>query len=78
MEDWRLFRAVRNQVTARSRSDKKNWEENKLEKGGDMWKTVKSWLGWKNSGPPNKLFYDGRSVTRPACIARSLQSVPTN
>ena len=72
LEDWRLFRAVRNQVTARSRSDKKKWEENKLEKGGDMWKTVKSWLGWKNSGPPNKLFYDGRIVTRPACIASSM------
>ena len=72
LEDWRLFRAIRNQVTARSRLDKKKWEENKLEKGDDMWKTVKNWLGWKNTGPPNKLFYDGRIVTRPACIASSM------
>ena len=29
-ENWRLFRSLRNQVTARSRSDKTNWEKKKL------------------------------------------------
>ena len=30
-EDWRLLRSLRNQVTARSRSDQSNWEKKKLD-----------------------------------------------
>ena len=71
-EDWRSFRAIRNQVTGRSRADKKLWEETKLENSDNMWKSVKSWLGWKNSGSPTQLFYEGRMVTRPAAIASSM------
>ena len=72
LEDWRFFRTIRNQVTRRSRSDKKEWEEKKLEKSDDMWRTVKNWLGWKNSGPPTKLFHNGEIVTRPASLASSM------
>ena len=71
-DDWRYFRSVRNQVTAKSRSDKKNWEENKLENSSDMWKSVKSWLGWGNTGPPTQLFYEGRLVTQPAGLASTM------
>ena len=70
-EDWRLFRSLRNQVVGRSRAVKKNWEDQKLD-SGDMWKTVKSLLGWKNTGPPTQLFYEGRIVTRPAGLASSM------
>ena len=72
LEDWRLFRAIRNQVTRRSRSDKKQWEENKLDEADNVWGTVKNWLGWKKSGSPTKLFYNGGIVTRPASIATSM------
>ena len=72
MEDRILFRTIRNQVTKRARSDKKEWEEKKLEEADDMWRTVKNWLGWKNSGPPTKLFYNGEIVTRPASLASSM------
>ena len=71
-EDWRFFKSIRNQVTARSRADKKKWEEKKLENTDDMWKTVKNWLGWKNSGPPTQLFFEGRVVTKPAGLASSM------
>ena len=37
-----------------------------------MWKTVKNWLGWKNSGPPSQLFYEGRVITKPAGLASSM------
>ena len=37
-----------------------------------MWKSVKSWLGWKNTGPPTQLFSEGNLVTRPAAIASSM------
>ena len=72
VEDWRYFRSVRNQVTARSRADKKKWEEVKLEKSDDMWSTVKTWLRWNGPGPPTQLFHEGRIVTRPAGIASSM------
>ena len=58
-EDWRNYRSIRNQVTGRSRADKKRWEEQRLDNTNDMWKTVKGRLGWKNSGPPTQLFYEG-------------------
>ena len=49
-EDWRLFRSLRNQATARSRSDKTNWEKKKLDDkentSTQLWRTVKGWLGW--------------------------------
>ena len=30
-EDWRLFRGLRNQVTAKGREDKEKWESKKLD-----------------------------------------------
>ena len=59
-------------MTARSRADKKEWEKAKLEESDDMWRTVKTWLGWSNTGPPTQLFCEGRIVTRPAGIASSM------
>ena len=75
-EDWRLYRSLRNQATAKGRSDHKKWEEDKLDPNQntstDTWKTVKGWLGWGNSGPPTQLFYKGRMVTKPAGLACSM------
>ena len=45
-EDWRIYRSLRNQVTGKSRADKTQWEQQKLDNSNDMWKTVKGWLGW--------------------------------
>ena len=35
-------------------------------------KARQSLLGWKNTGPPTQLFYEGRIVTRPAGLASSM------
>ena len=68
-DDWRIFRALRNQVTKMSRQDKCKWDEEKLnpEENSitDIWKTVKGWLGWGTSGTPTQLFWEGRLVTSP-------------
>ena len=72
VQDWRNYRAIRNQMTARSRADKKVWEKAKLEESDDMWRTVKNWIGWNNTGQPTQLFCEGRIVTRPAGIASSM------
>jgi len=48
-EDWRIFRALRNQTTASIRRDRKKWEETKFShidnSCSDVWKSVKGLLG---------------------------------
>ena len=75
-EEWRQYRSLRNQATAKGREDKRKWEEQKLDhcenSPADVWKTVKGWLGWGSTGPPTQLFSEGRVVTSPAGIASSM------
>jgi hypothetical protein len=75
-EDWRVYRGLRNQVTAKSREDKQKWEGKKLDleenNSSGVWKTVKGWLGWGSSGTPTQLFWEGRMVTSPAGLASSM------
>ena len=55
-QDWRNFRSLRNQTTAKVREDKQRWEDQKFDQeknsSTDTWKTVKGWLGWNSGGPP--------------------------
>ena len=75
-EDWRQFRALRNQVTSSLRQDKKMWESEKLDlvknDSTGVWKEVKSWLGWGTSGTPTQLFWEGRLITSPLDLANSM------
>jgi hypothetical protein len=63
-EDWRLYRSLRNQVTARSRADNKERERKKLDDKENtptgMWRTIKRWLGWGGGGTPIQLFSEGK------------------
>ena len=76
VEDWRLYKHLRNSVNRNLKIARKSWETKQLNSfsnnATDLWRNVKGWMGWKNSGPPNKLFHDGRIVTRPTCIASSM------
>ena len=36
------------------------------------WNLIKGMLGWKTSGPPTKLFCNGRMLTRPIDIAEKM------
>ena len=60
------------------RLEKKNWEKLKLSSTendpGRLWKNVKTWLNWNNSGPPTRLFHNGSIVTSPARIAGTMNS----
>ena len=74
-EDWRLFRSIRNQVTAKCREDKRKWEKEKLDAADNsstkIWKTVRGWLGWGISATPTQIFWEGSLVTSPKglCMA---------
>ena len=75
-EDWRVFRSLRNQVTARSRADKKEWEKEKLDhtknSPTDMWNRLKGWLGWSGGGPPTQLSSDGKLITSPSGLGSTM------
>ena len=72
-EDWRHYRSLRNQVTARTRADNKEWQRKQLDDKENsptgMWRTLKSWLGWGGGGTPTQLFSEGRLVTSPGGLA---------
>ena len=78
LEDYRQYKALRNQATATMRQEKKVWERRKLNSNqqdpSKLWKNVKSWLSWNNSGPPTRLSHNGRLVSSPAGIAGVMNS----
>ena len=78
IEDWRKYRGLRNQCVAAQRMDRQKWEVNKLKSAGntpsDLWKSVKGILGWNRTGPPIKLFHEGKYVTSPKGLATTLNS----
>jgi hypothetical protein len=77
-DDWRLYKSLRNTETSRMRQEKKAWEEMKLSSTkhnpSTLWKNVKTWLNWNNSGPPSQLFHNGRLVNSPAGLAGTMNS----
>ena len=60
------------------RQDKRAWERLKLNSTKNdpstLWKNVKTWLNWNNSGPPLRLFHNARLVNSPAGIAGTINS----
>ena len=77
-DDYRFYKALRNQTTTRMRQEKMAWEKQKLSSSKNdpsrLWKNVKSWLAWNNSGPPTKLFHMGRLISSPAGISGAMNS----
>ena len=75
---WRNYRNLRNTATRSMRRDKDVWEKQQLDNfensPTDLWRNVKGWMGWKNTGPPSQLFYRGEMVTSPQGLANSMNS----
>ena len=72
-DDWRMFKNMRNNVTKVMRQEKKAWEQARLNHQENnptiLWKSIKSWLNWKTTGPPSQLFHEGELVKSPAHLA---------
>ena len=73
---WGEYRRLRNKATSQQKADVKAWETGQLDhlsnNNTDLWRNLKGWLGWKNSGPPTKLFHGGRLVTSPQGLADTM------
>jgi hypothetical protein len=77
-DDWRHYKSLRNSATSRMKVEKRTWEREKLDNAehdsGSLWKNVKSWLNWNNSGPPSQLFHNGEFINTPAGLAGTMNS----
>ena len=74
-DDWRKFKHLRNTVVTRSRIEKDNWEKEQLDHlvndPSNLWRNLKSWMGWKSSGPPSQLFVE-KIILKPREIANTM------
>ena len=77
-DSWRLYRSLRNFASQCIKNAKKGWETLQLDSfsnnATDLWRNVKGWMGWKNSGPPTQLFYEGKIVSSPHGLASTMNS----
>ena len=77
-EDWRWYRALRNQTTASLRRDMVAYSKQKLSavqnSPAEVWRSVKQILNWELGGPPTQLFYEGRMLNKPAAVAGAMNS----
>ena len=55
---------------------RRNWEKSKLNSKDNnptqLWKSVKSIIGWGSTGPPTKLYHKGEYVSSPAGLATTM------
>ena len=81
-QDWATYRALRNTVTKRLKTEKNNWQKRKLEDcsndSGKLWANVKGWLNWATSSAPSKLFHNGRMETSPINVATIMNNFYIN
>ena len=75
LEDWRLYRSMRNQKNRAVKEDQLRWQKDKLSSTAnpaDMWKAAKSMLGWGCAGPPTQLRHLGQYISSPKGIATTM------
>ena len=41
----------------------------------EIFQELEGWMGWKNSGPPTRLFYDGKIVNSTKGLASAMNSL---
>ena len=72
----REARHLRNRVVDSRRKDRRRWEQEKLSSEGrspaEVWKGVKGVLGWGDSGPPTRLYHEGKFVNTPKELAKTM------
>ena len=58
------------------RRDRKRWEQEKLCGEGrspaEVWKGVKGVLGWGDSGPPTRLYHEGKYINSPKSLSTTM------
>ena len=80
--DWADYKVKRNKVNAILKTEKTTWQGKKVSEFGSdsssIWKNLKNWLCWNKGGPPSKLIEEGVVYTKPADLARVMNSFFVN
>ena len=75
---WTQYKKFRNQINNRKKSEEKTYKSNKMEEIADrpelVWKSAKSFMGWKSTGIPTQLKVDGVLVTSARKIAELMNN----
>ena len=78
VENFEIFKTLRNKVTKHLKNDKLKWQKQKLENckndSGKLWKNILGWVNWISSGSPTKLYHHGQIVTSPAKLAEIMNN----
>ena len=71
---WSNLKNLRNKINNRKKNEEKNFKSEKISEDLDfpdkVWKTAKSFMGWRSTGTPSQLEVDNRLETKPSDIAR--------
>ena len=74
--DWKQFRAIRNQVNSILKKEKEVWKSKRLENCSEnttqTWRSIKSFLGWNSGGPPTQLIVNGELKNKPYELATAM------
>ena len=73
---WRQYRKYRNQINNRKRHEQKLYKAEKLTEVADspgiVWKTAKSFMGWKSPGTPSQIKVNNELITSAKEIAQHM------
>ena len=71
---WEEYRKYRNKINNKKKYEEKLYKSEKMSEVADspdiVWKTAKSFMGWKTQGTPNQLKVDNQLVTSAKKIAQ--------
>ena len=77
-ENWQAYKHLRNTVNNRLKSEKRNCLTQQFnEKSNDsskLWRSIKSWLQWKTTGPPTQLFHNGQLINSPSGLSQTMNN----
>ena len=66
--DWAKYKKVRNKIINKQKMEEYLGQKRKLHQcgkdSGKIWKSVKNILHWLSNGSPNKLFYEGKLISK--------------
>ena len=75
---WNKFKKLRNKITNKKHKDEINFKRAKLSEHLDspeaLWKSTKSFMGWKSVGTPSQLEVNGKLETKSSRIAQLMNN----
>ena len=77
-EAWNRFKKIRNEINNRKKREEILYKSEKLKESFDstdiLWRTAKSFMGWKTAGIPVQLSVDGQLLTSAKQIAQVMNN----